>query len=77
MLGCLKMTVQECIDQYQQTMTKVFEHNVSNAGRFATQGHWYRAENLEQETKALVKARLGNEDALLYDPNNQDPACKV
>ncbi|KAK6003120.1 hypothetical protein QM012_000965 [Aureobasidium pullulans] len=77
MLGRLEMTVDECIQKYQDFMTKVF--TISWLKRKASDWHIggdkYDAKILESCIKEVVKDRLGDENAMLLD--DREGACKV
>jgi hypothetical protein len=75
MLGRLQMSVDECIQQYQSFMSKVF--NKTKLGKytsFAWNGEFYDAKLLESIIKDLIREKLGKDDVPLLDEN--DP-CKM
>ncbi|GME65109.1 FabD/lysophospholipase-like protein [Neofusicoccum parvum] len=76
MLGCLKMTVQECITQYEQTIEKVFNKSFWPNGKLVWDGSYYTAKVLEEEIKRIIRVKLGekHEDDKLLNGNNK---CKV
>ena len=63
MLGRLRMSVTECIDAYVSMSEKVFgrPQNFTQREKFDPQA-------LEEAIKTIVRARVGDEDALLEDP---------
>ncbi|KAJ6011672.1 hypothetical protein N7451_003084 [Penicillium sp. IBT 35674x] len=84
MLGRLKMTVQECLDEYSALMKEVFGSGwfhdyVTKPTRYATTGAFYSAETLEKVIKALLRKKLpAGEDAdnaLLLD--DKENPCKI
>lgn len=86
MLGRLKMTVQECLEEYSTLMEEVFGsgwiHDYGEKpGRYLTTGDFHSADKFEEVTKKLLRRRLPvddsgvePEDALLLDDNNP---CKI
>lgn len=78
MLGRLKMTVQECIDEYNNVMAKVFipKWGVTKLGLAIVKGEAYDHTILEKIIKDLVRRRLGNEEAQLLDMSAEN-TCKV
>lgn len=74
MLGRLKMSIKECIDNYNEVMVKVFPKVVSGAWN-AGGGSRYEASKLEKAIREVVKKQLGNEEALLFD--SSDNPCKM
>ncbi|CZR57037.1 uncharacterized protein PAC_06926 [Phialocephala subalpina] len=74
MLGRLKMSIKECIDNYNEVMVKVFPKVVSGAWN-AGGGSRYEASKLEKAIREVVKKQLGNEEALLFD--SSDNPCKI
>lgn len=74
MLGRLKMSIQDCIDSYNQVMKQVFPSVASGAWN-ALGLNRYKASDLEKAIRAVVLKKLGNEEALLYD--SSDNPCKM
>jgi hypothetical protein len=84
MLGRLKMTVQECLDEYSALMNEVFgsgwfHDHVTKPARYAATGAFYSAETLEKVIKALLRKRLpvgeDADNALLLD--DKENSCKM
>lgn len=76
MLGRLRMTVDQCIDVYNDLSSKIFAAGIlSQVGSGATTGARYSSQVLEDSIKAIVKKHAGDADAPMLDPN-QD-GCKV
>lgn len=83
MLGRLKMTVQECLDEYKDLMGDVFgsswlEDYILKPARYIKDKDFHSAAKFEEVIKKLLRKRLPGknpEDALLMD-DSQD-ACKV
>lgn len=83
MLGRLKMTVQECLDEYKDLMGDVFgsswlEDYISKPARYIKDKDFHSAAKFEEVIKKLLRKRLPGknpEDALLMD-ESQD-TCKV
>ena len=74
MLGRLKMTVEECIANYREFMTKVFGSGwLSKMNNWRKTGQFYDASILENVIKELLR-KFGKDDMLLYD---KDSVCKV
>ena len=75
MLGRLKMGIQECIDEYNAIMPKVFPPRKALEKMFhvAAEFSW-NASDLENEIKRVVKKKNLDEDAKLLDEDNP---CKV
>lgn len=75
MLGRLKMTVQECLDEYSALMEQVFGSGWLNdyggkQVRYIATGDFHSAAKFEEVTKGLLRRRLRvekPEDALLLD----------
>jgi len=81
MLGRLKMTVQECIDQYSNVMDKVFvpRYDITKKLLIAKNGEAYDSSVLETIIKKLVQERLqklGNTNEQLLDESSGN-TCKV
>lgn len=78
MLGRFKMTIQECKDKYKKFMGDVFpEHFKFVKDLKMLKGSIYDAKVLEGVIKGLVKERLKDENALLFDQNAKEDSCKV
>ncbi|PPR04505.1 hypothetical protein CVT24_013111 [Panaeolus cyanescens] len=76
MLGRLRMTVDQCIDVYNELSSKIFVGGImSQAGSVSTTGALYSSQVLEDAIKGIVKEQTGDPDAPMLDPD-QD-ACKV
>ncbi|OJJ45838.1 hypothetical protein ASPZODRAFT_167556 [Penicilliopsis zonata CBS 506.65] len=83
MLGRLKMTVQECLDEYDALMKEVFgsgwfHKHIGKTASYIQKSEFYSAEKLEKVIKALLRKRLpageDPENALLLDNDNP---CKI
>ncbi|BCR87184.1 uncharacterized protein ACHE_31171S [Aspergillus chevalieri] len=82
MLGRLKMTVQECLDEYSALMEQVFGSGWLNdyggkQVRYIATGDFHSAAKFEEVTKGLLRRRLRvekPEDALLLDEKD---SCKI
>ncbi|KAI0842885.1 acyl transferase/acyl hydrolase/lysophospholipase [Hypoxylon sp. FL0890] len=72
MLGRLKMTVDECIQTYQELMGDIFCG--SKYLGYLWRGDFYSAENIEKAIKKLIKQRIDDEEAPLID---EDSKCKI
>ncbi|KAI9841344.1 MAG: hypothetical protein M1837_000777 [Sclerophora amabilis] len=72
MLGRLRMSVQDCIAEYEMLSKKVFSKKKPAGSR-----SMFYASNLEAAVKEVVREHLGEdmEDALLEDPHKEE-ACK-
>ena len=71
MLGRMRMSIDDCINEYQKLGSIVF-------GNPRGRHHEYMFDEkiLTRETKAVVAKYLGKEDAPLLDPLGDD-ACKT
>ena len=78
MLGRLKMSVQNCIDEYNRVMGKVFvpRSDVMKKVDAVTGGQSYDSDVLEEVIRDLVGRKLGDKDALLLDESSENK-CKV
>jgi hypothetical protein len=81
MLGRLKMTIQECIDQYNNVMKEVFvpKSDLKKKGLVVMYGEAYESSVLETIIKALVQKRLqklGSTNEQLLDESSSN-TCKV
>ncbi|GJC78504.1 vegetative incompatibility protein HET-E-1 [Colletotrichum liriopes] len=82
MLGCLRMTVEECEDAYIRLAKTIFKpkrwkYNCFSRGMdFLSASERYDSSKLEDVVKAIIKARTGSEKAPLLDLN-EDAICKV
>ncbi|KZL79415.1 ankyrin repeat protein, partial [Colletotrichum incanum] len=82
MLGCLRMTVEECEDAYIRLAKTIFKpkrwkYNCFSRGMdFLSASERYDSSKLEDVVKAIIKARTGSEKAPLLDLN-EDTRCKV
>ncbi|KAH7110106.1 acyl transferase/acyl hydrolase/lysophospholipase [Dendryphion nanum] len=74
MLGRLRMSVQECIDEY----TALSRHIFKRKRHLGSSGPTFYAEDLEKALKKVIGERLGlqNEEAPLRDPLGEE-ACKT
>ena len=78
MLGRLKMTIDECIQQYTSVMGKVFPEGTWKKTRFVTKGEFYDEKPLEDAIKEIVQRKLGNSEAKLIDPDTvNENTCKM
>ncbi|KAF3038623.1 hypothetical protein E8E12_003111 [Didymella heteroderae] len=84
MLGRLRMSVDECLDQYTGYMKQIFHAEFGKVGKaasFAFRGSLYPAHILEGVVKDIVRKYLGEEDAPLVGehPNYKpgDKQCKI
>jgi hypothetical protein len=76
MLGRLRMDVGECIERYKLFMSTVFQSSwKGKTGDLLANGAYYDATLLENVVKAIVKEKLGSEDAKLIDDNKD--GCKM
>ncbi|KAG8670481.1 hypothetical protein FPOAC1_009897 [Fusarium poae] len=69
MLGRMRMSIEDCITEYQRLGSIVF-------GKQRHGEYMFDEKVLVRETKAVVLKYLGNEDAPLLDPLEED-ACKT
>lgn len=72
MLGRLEMTVDDCINKYEEFMDKVFAGN--KWLHYARDTKFYDARELEKVVQNLVREKLGDENAPLFQGNDK---CKV
>jgi hypothetical protein len=79
MLGRLKMSIQECVDAYSTISSSVF-----NDGLVKSRIRWIRRQKarfdsakLQDAIKNIIEERGLDREALLMDPNNPDPKCKM
>jgi hypothetical protein len=86
MLGRLQMDVETCISAYCKLSEMIFPEKHGLLASFGFKGKdlnflrgkpWFDAGNLEKALKAISKEQLGDEAALLLDPKDTSPACKV
>ena len=72
MLGRLRMSVQECIDEYTILSKEIFSERKTGSSEM------FYAENLEKAIKKVVRKKLGEHagDAPLQDPLAEE-ACKA
>jgi hypothetical protein len=70
MLGRLRMNIQDCIDEYEKVMGKVFLKKRS----LITNDEYYDEKPLENVIKDLVARVLGDPEAKLMDESNP---CKM
>ncbi|KAJ5689918.1 hypothetical protein N7462_004310 [Penicillium macrosclerotiorum] len=76
MLGRLKMSIKDCIDEYNKVMDQVFpptDKYTKNIKLFKN-GEYYDSSNLEKIIQDLIKRKLGDADASLLDESNP---CKI
>lgn len=86
MLGRLQMDVNDCIKKYQELMGIVFKKRegivgsawdwVSKKAGFIWSGQIYDDDPLETQIRKLVKDKLGDENADLYEGDG-NAACKT
>lgn len=86
MLGRLQMDVNDCIKKYQELMGIVFKKRqglmgslvdwIAKNGSFIWSGQIYDDKPLETQIKKLVKEKLGDENAELYEGQG-NAACKT
>jgi predicted acylesterase/phospholipase RssA len=75
MLGRLRMTVQECIKTFYSIAEKAFSVSLlSKAWGLVTEGARYDEKILEKAIKAVIKEKLGDENAPMRSAGNE---CKV
>ena len=72
MLGRLKMTIEECEQRYDEISKKVFGTKAGwvirdEKSAFATGTYLYDPKNLEEAIKAVVKDKLGNPLAPMFE----------
>ncbi|KAL4247804.1 hypothetical protein ABKN59_007113 [Abortiporus biennis] len=72
MLGRLRMTVQECIDAFNEMAETIFTNPFKDTD-FLLTGAKYKASVLERAIKDVVASQLDSEDAIMLD---QDNKCK-
>ena len=74
MLGRLRMSIQECIEQYTRLGEEVFGNH-----RGPPHEAMYDERRLEAAIKRAVVAKLGKdqENAALLDPLGKDDCCKT
>ncbi|KAJ8126223.1 hypothetical protein O1611_g7414 [Lasiodiplodia mahajangana] len=76
MLGRLKMSVAECIEEYKSLSAKVFTKRRHRLGRRANIQGRFDHVALEASIKDLLRKRGLNDDELLKEPD-ADPQCKT
>lgn len=86
MLGRLQMDVNDCINKYQELMGIVFKKRqgifgsavdwITKNGSFLWSGQTYDEKPLETQIRKLVKEKLGDENADLYEGEG-NAACKT
>lgn len=82
MLGCLRMTIEECEEAYISLAKKIFKPKrwkydcFSRGLDFFSASERYDSSKLEDVVKAIIKARTGSEQAPLLDLN-EGATCKV
>ncbi|KAG6831520.1 hypothetical protein H0H92_009788 [Tricholoma furcatifolium] len=77
MLGRLKMSISECIEQYESLASDIFSANLAKRIlNFSTTGAFYKATKFEKALKRIIKEKTGDENAPMLDtdPTNK---CKV
>jgi len=75
MLGRLKMSVSECIAEYEAFARKIFQTGFfGKKAHFVTSGTFYDGGILEGVIKDIIGRKIGNQDAKLLDEENN---CKV
>ncbi|KAK6524003.1 hypothetical protein TWF694_005671 [Orbilia ellipsospora] len=78
MLGRLRMSIKDCLSQYQTVGKKVFGSNASTVTK-VTKGifgsAYYDIEELQRQIKVLLREKeIDETEAFLEAP---DPSCKV
>ncbi|KAK7434582.1 hypothetical protein VKT23_020118 [Stygiomarasmius scandens] len=82
MLGRLRMSVEECEEEYGKISSEVFgtKHSIFNAGSvavaFSRGSHLYESQPLVDAIRRVVKERLGDSKARLLEGDGK-PRCKV
>ena len=76
MLGRLKMSVKECIAEYEVVMKEVFPAGAWKTVRFARGKAFYDEKPLENAIKRIVAKKLNDSDAKLLDEDESNP-CKM
>jgi hypothetical protein len=78
MLGRLRMSIKECLKAYEELAKEIFTYGfVRRFGRWIRIGRQFRGAKLEARVRRIVKGVLGDEDALLYDPDSMVGGAKV
>jgi len=77
MLGCLKLSVDECIIEYEAISRKIFtrdrfEHKKSHLWN---EGEFYDSEELGRTIQGFIEKRIGDRNAKLV--NDEKDGCKV
>lgn len=73
MLGRLGMSVEECIDAYEDLCFKLFGKKESMFKQLLGQAK-YSSEKFTEVLRSVVNNKLGNPDAKLYEPGQ---SCKM
>ncbi|OBR02356.1 Ankyrin repeat protein [Colletotrichum higginsianum IMI 349063] len=82
MLGCLRMTIEECENAYIRLAETIFKPKrwkydcFSRGLDFFSASERYDSSKLEDVAKAIIKTRTGSEEAPLLDLN-EDAECRV
>ncbi|GKT45405.1 uncharacterized protein ColSpa_05586 [Colletotrichum spaethianum] len=82
MLGCLRMTIEECEEAYIRLAKTIFKpkrwkYNCFSRGLdFFSASERYDSSKLEDVVKAIIKTRTGSERAPLLNLS-EDGKCKV
>lgn len=74
MLGRLRMSVDECIHEYEKFMNQVFTNTWREAAENLVNVTKYNTSKLENVLRGVIKERTKNEDEPLLDEGNE---CKV
>jgi hypothetical protein len=74
MLGRLRMTIDECINEYAELGKFVFSDRQG-----IPHENMFKASKLEEAIKRVIKKQLGNDraDEPLVDPLGSESCCKV
>ncbi|KAF6802449.1 ankyrin repeat protein [Colletotrichum sojae] len=82
MLGCLKMSVDECYDVYMKLAKTIFKPkrwrcDIFNRGLdLVSASERYDSAKMEELVQQIIKERTGSRNAMLQDPLRMSP-CKV
>lgn len=75
MLGCLKMSVTDCIETYKNVMNQVFSGWARL--RYVRTGYLYDDEKLRKIIKGCIEKQLGEGDGATVLLRNGTQKCKV
>jgi len=82
MLGRLRMSVEDCEEEYRKISSEVFgtKHSILNGGSvavaFSRGSYLYESQPLVDAIRRVVKERLGDSKAKLLEGDGK-PQCKV